>query len=114
MPPIQLSDAQLSALSAFVIALNPETKPVFNSIPAFVAEGAVVYQNNRCALCHRLNGTGGLAGPALDMVGRRHDRVWLEKHFANPQSVSPGSSMPPFKLGSRATEALCDYLLALK
>lgn len=114
MPPIQLTDAQLSALSAFIIVLTPQTQTVFSATPRYATAGAVVYQTNKCAICHRLHGVGGSVGPPLDLVGRRRDRVWLEKHFADPQSVSPGSSMPPYKLDLRTSAELCDYLLALK
>jgi ubiquinol-cytochrome c reductase cytochrome b subunit len=113
MPPIRLTNAQLSALSAFVIGLTPQSEVIFDATPAFAVEGAMVYQNNNCGACHRINGTGGNLGPALDGVGSRHDREWMDKHFADPQSVSPGSKMPPYKFDEKTMVAICNFLLAL-
>jgi cbb3-type cytochrome oxidase cytochrome c subunit len=43
----------------------------------------------------------------------RHDRAWLEKHFADPQGTSPGTIMPAYKLNATDLDALCKYLLQL-
>ena len=56
---------------------------------------------------------GATLGPALDGVGSRHDRAWLEKHFADPPGVVKGSIMPPYKLMPMDLDALCKYLLQL-
>ncbi|MDF1710812.1 MAG: cbb3-type cytochrome c oxidase subunit II [Akkermansiaceae bacterium] len=36
------------------------------------------------------------AGPDLLNVGNRRSRAWLKHHFIDPQSLSPGSSMPSY------------------
>jgi ubiquinol-cytochrome c reductase cytochrome b subunit len=114
MPPIRLTNAQLSALSAYVIGLTPKTEAIFDGTPAFAVAGATVYQNNNCGACHRLNGMGGNLGPELNGVGSRHDRDWMEKHFTDPQSVSPGSKMPPYKFDEKTMAAISNFLLELK
>ncbi len=113
MPPVTLPDAALNSLSAFVLKLTPQNEQAFMSAPDFVVQGAMVYQANKCNACHQINGIGQKLGPALDGVGLRHDRAWLEKHFADPASTSPGTIMPAYKLNAADMDALCKYLLQL-
>jgi ubiquinol-cytochrome c reductase cytochrome b subunit len=113
MPPISLPSADLNALSLFVLTLTPQNEAQLLATPAFVTQGAVVYQRNHCDACHQIHGVGATLGPALDGVGLRHDRAWLEKHFADPAGVSPGSVMPPYKLAPMDLDAICKYLLQL-
>ena len=113
MPPVTLNDAALNSLSAYVLKLTPQNEAAFLSAPDFVVQGAVVYQANKCNACHMINGVGQKLGPALDGVGLRHDRAWLEKHFADPQGTSPGTIMPAYKLNAADMDNLCKYLLQL-
>jgi cbb3-type cytochrome oxidase cytochrome c subunit len=52
-------------------------------------------------------------GPALNGVGKRHTRQWIEDHFLDPAKLSPGSMMPPFNLPQKDLDTLTSYLLAL-
>jgi len=113
MPPISLPGADLNALSLFVLALTPQNETTLLATPAFVTQGAIVYQRSHCDSCHQIGGVGAMLGPALDGVGLRHDRAWLEKHFADPTSVSKGSIMPPYKFAAADLDAICKYLLQL-
>src|SRR6202162_624402 len=113
MPPVTLPDAALNSLSAFVLKLTPQNEQAFMSAPDFVVQGAMVYQANKCNACHQISGVGQKLGPPLDGVGLRHDRAWLEKHFADPQSTSPGTIMSAYKLSAADLDALCKYLLQL-
>ena len=113
MPPVQLDDAGLNALSAFVLKLTPQNEAAFLSAPDFVAQGALIYQTNHCDACHQINGVGKKLGPPLDGIGQHRDRAWLEKHFIDPKSTSPGSIMPPYKFTSQEMDAICKYLLQL-
>ncbi len=113
MPPINLPAADLNDLSLFVLTLTSQNEATLLDTPAFVTQGAVVYQMNHCDSCHQINGVGATLGPALDGVGQRHDRAWLEKHFADPAGVTPGSIMPPYKLMPKDLDAICKYLLQL-
>ncbi|MGB6947338.1 MAG: cytochrome b N-terminal domain-containing protein [Bryobacteraceae bacterium] len=113
MPPINLPAADLNDLSLFVLTLTSQNEAMLLDTPAFVTQGAVVYQMNHCDSCHQINGVGATLGPALDGVGQRHDRAWLEKHFADPAGVTPGSIMPPYKLMPKDLDAICKYLLQL-
>src|SRR5580658_3192853 len=113
MPAINLPTADLNALSLLVLTLTPQNEAALLTTPAFVTQGAMVYNKNHCDACHQILGVGATLGPALDGVGMRHDRAWLEKHFADPAGVSPGSIMPPYKFSPPDLDAICKYLLQL-
>jgi ubiquinol-cytochrome c reductase cytochrome b subunit len=114
MPPIQLSDAQLSSLAGFLLKLNPQNAASLESAPDFAAAGAVVYQANHCGACHMVNGTGAKLGPSLNGLAKRRSRSWVEAHFVDPRKLSPGTSMPPAKLAPQEMTNLTDYLFSLE
>lgn len=113
MPSINLPTADLNLLTLFVLTLTPQNEAALLSTPALVTQGAVVYQKNHCDACHQIGGVGATLGPALDGVGARHDRAWLEKHFADPPAVVKDSIMPPYKFSPMDLDAICKYLLQL-
>jgi ubiquinol-cytochrome c reductase cytochrome b subunit len=113
MPPVQLDDAGLNALSAFVLKLTPQNEQGLLSAPDFAVQGALIYQSKHCDACHQIAGAGKKIGPPLDGVGQHRDRAWLEKHFVDPKSTSPGSMMPPYKFTPQEMDAICRYLLQL-
>jgi ubiquinol-cytochrome c reductase cytochrome b subunit len=113
MPPVDLSATDLNALSLFVLTLTPQNEQAIESAPDFATQGAMVYQSNHCNACHQVNGVGSTLAPALDGVGLRHDRAWLEKHFADPAGVTKGSIMPPYKFTPPDLDVICKYLLQL-
>jgi cbb3-type cytochrome oxidase cytochrome c subunit len=113
MPPIDLPNADLNALSLFVLTLTPQNETPVLAAPDFATQGAMVYHTNHCNACHQIRGVGSTLAPALDGVGLRHDRAWLEKHFADPAGVSKGSIMPPYRFMPMDLDAICQYLLQL-
>ncbi len=113
MPPIQLNDAQLNTLAAFLLKLNPANAKTLEAAPTFATEGAQMYQANGCGNCHMVNGVGMKIGPSLNGVSGRHSKEWVEKHFADPAALSPGSVMPPFKFAPREMEQIVAYLFSL-
>jgi len=114
MPPIQLHDAQLSSLAAFLLKLNPKNASALQNAPDFATAGALVYQANHCGACHTVNGAGTALGPPLNGLSRRRSRSWVEQHFANPRKLSPGTIMPPYKLKTADDENLTRYLFSLE
>jgi cbb3-type cytochrome oxidase cytochrome c subunit len=60
-----------------------------------------------------VNGVGANVGPALNGLSGRRDRPWVEKHFANPAAMSPGSIMPPSQFSPTDMKAIVDYLFSL-
>jgi ubiquinol-cytochrome c reductase cytochrome b subunit len=113
MPPIQLTDAQLNSLAAFLLKLNEKNATALENAPDFAVQGALIYQANHCGACHMVNGVGMKIGPPLNGLSKRESRSWVEDHFANPQKLAPGSIMPPYKLSPKDLENLTSYLFAL-
>ncbi len=113
MPAIQLSNSQMNALAAFLLKWNPKNARELEAAPAFAVEGAMVYQGQKCGICHQVNGVGQKMGPSLNGVAGRRSREWMEEHFRDPQKMSPGSPMPPYKFSSRDMDRIVSYLLEL-
>jgi len=113
MPPVQLKDAELNALSAFILKLTPDNESSIMAAPDYVVQGALVYQSNHCNSCHQIAKVGQKLGPPLDGVGQRRDRAWLEQHFRDPQGTSKGTIMPAYKFSDADMDAICKYLLQL-
>jgi len=113
MPPIQLSDAQLNSLAAFLLKLNPTNASALGNAPDFATAGALVYQANQCAGCHMVNGNGAKIGPVLNGLAQRRSRSWVQEHFADPDKLSPGSTMPPYSLSQKDMDNLTSYLFSL-
>src|SRR5262245_34736670 len=97
MPPIRLADSQLNALAAFLLQLTPKNATALQAAPESVVEGAMVYQENRCSACHLINGNGMKVGPPLNGLSKRRTRTWVERHFVEPQVMSPNTIMPPYR-----------------
>ena len=113
MPPIQLTNAQLNSLAAFLLKLNPDNATALQNAPEFATRGALVYQSNRCGMCHMVNNVGMKVGPPLNGLSKRRTRDWVESHFADPQKLSPGSFMPAYKFSPKDLNNITSYLLAL-
>jgi ubiquinol-cytochrome c reductase cytochrome b subunit len=113
MPPIRLSDPQLRALAAFLLKLNATNAAALESAPQFATDGAMIYEENKCGVCHQINGSGTKMGPALNGLAQRRSREWVEEHFVNPQKLSPGTVMPPYKFSSRDLDRVTSYLMGL-
>jgi cbb3-type cytochrome oxidase cytochrome c subunit len=113
MPAIQLSDAQLNALAAFLLTLNPNNASALANAPDFATAGALLFQANQCGGCHMVNGYGTQAGPVLNGLAQRRSRGWVETHFADPAALSPGSIMPKYSFSRKNMDNLVNYLFTL-
>ncbi|MFL6450145.1 MAG: cytochrome b N-terminal domain-containing protein [Bryobacteraceae bacterium] len=113
MPPIPLSLPELNALSAFLLKLRPETADLVDKIPPEAVKGAQIYVSSGCSSCHKVSGVGGEIGPSLNGLAARRSKDWIEKHFESPQTMSPGTVMPPFHFSPSQRDVLVGYLLAL-
>jgi cbb3-type cytochrome oxidase cytochrome c subunit len=113
MPPIQLSDVQLNTLAAFLLKLNARNAEALQSAPDFAVEGALVYQKSQCGSCHTVNAVGVKLGPPLNGLKQRRTPQWVEDHFRNPQALSPGSIMPPYRFTPTEMEKIVAYLFVL-
>jgi cbb3-type cytochrome oxidase cytochrome c subunit len=75
--------------------------------------GVSIYQKERCRRCHAIGGKGGGTGPALDTVGARRGREWLEAYLTDPTSKIPKSRMADPELTGGEIRLLVDYLMGL-
>ena len=66
-----------------------------------------------CTACHTLEGRGGTVGPALDDVGVRRDRDWIETWLRDPFAVKPDSLMPKLPLSAADVTELGAFLSRL-
>ncbi len=114
MPAIRLTDSQLNALAAFLLKLTPKNAEALQSAPDFAVEGALVYQKNTCGGCHQVNGNGMKVGPPLNGLEKRRTKTWVERHFAEPDVMSPGTMMPEYKFSPTEMEQLTAYLFSLE
>ena len=113
MPPIHLSDAQLSALAAFLLTLTPSNAEDLESAPDKVLEGAMIYQQHQCGRCHIVNGVGVQLGPALNGVADRRTKQWIEIQIRSPKRHSSETMMPAYNLGPSEMDGLVIYLTSI-
>ncbi len=113
MPSVHLPTSQLNSLAAFLLKLKPSDVDELNAAPETVVNGAMVYQKNQCGICHQVNNSGKQLGPPLNGLAERRKREWVEQHFAEPQKMSPGSTMPPYRFSPADLDSVTTYLLAL-
>ena len=79
-----------------------------------LAEGRRLFETQGCRGCHKLNSMGGSIGPDLTGEGASHrSPQWLERHFLDPNAVSPHSPMPNFHFTREQARALTFYMLSL-
>lgn len=129
MPNQKLSDDEIKKLIAFfkwVDAIDtnewppkPITVAKVTGVPleetAQILRGKNVYNQNRCDLCHRIGGQGGVIGPDLSRVGTKRDTQWLSKLIKNPKSINPTTQMPAYpQLSEDEVQALVSFLTGLK
>ena len=84
---------------------------------AGAAEGAKVFEDNKCIACHSVNGRAGkLAkkGGPLDGVGAKRDAAWLKKYLQAPTSMIPDAQMEKCDVTGADLDALVAYLGSLK
>ena len=116
MPPIKVSEADLEALTLYVMSFTGEQLSAYyvsmKTIPGPQA-GERLFQEKGCIGCHSIGGKGGTIGPALDQVAKRRSPEWIVEHFRNPQAVSPGSVMPKFDFTESQIRALTTFLVSL-
>ncbi len=91
---------------------SPLTNPIIEKDP-IVFKGQRLYTSLNCAYCHKIGGKGGIVGPELDKVASEETEEWLDKHFRDPQLVSPGSAMPKLNLLEDEILAMVAYIKSL-
>ncbi|MCO5143593.1 MAG: c-type cytochrome [Oligoflexia bacterium] len=126
----QLSDQEISDLTAFLkwvgtMDLNgfpPKPDLVKIASPSASSGGQSIVKssdrpnvfNQMCVACHALRGEGGAVGPALDGIGSKFERSYLEKWLKDPLAIKPDSKMPKLPLSQEEINELAAFLSTLK
>jgi ubiquinol-cytochrome c reductase cytochrome b subunit len=113
MPTVNLTDAQIADLMALMQKLTPDNADVIDTAPQFAVEGAALFEKNRCAVCHAVNGAGGKIGPALNGLSAHRTEAWVQDHFRDPKKMSPGTSMPAYPFTQADMQNMVSYLFTL-
>ncbi|MEK7388337.1 MAG: c-type cytochrome [Elusimicrobiota bacterium] len=92
---------------------SPMTNPAENVDPNIIA-GRRLYEHMNCMYCHSIRDKGGTIGPALDKDAAAKTQAWLIRHFQDPQSVTPGSTMPKLSLLDDEAASLAAYIQSLQ
>jgi sulfur oxidation c-type cytochrome SoxX len=93
-------------------AKAPLLNPVVEK-DAAVETGRRLYSELNCAYCHKIGAKGGAVGPRLDTLAPHESVDWLERHFRDPKSVTPGSQMPQMNLLDDEVKSLAAYMKSL-
>ena len=137
MPPIELNDVEMNAVTAFLqdlAGLEP-TVPLPSADDAPVAgepaadggepaplltSGEAIVDEYGCASCHDLGGSGADIGPSLNGIGKRMTRAEVVESIIDPNAVIAegyDADFMPADFGEslRGSEllVLTDYLMAL-
>lgn len=112
-PQVQLKDGQWKSLAVFQTKLTDPMRDALTTTPDYAAAGAAVYQSNNCFVCHQINGVGMKTGPPLSRVAMHREKQWVIDHFNDPQKMSPGTVMPPYKFSAQDMENITHYVMML-
>jgi ubiquinol-cytochrome c reductase cytochrome b subunit len=110
---VQLKDSQWKAVALMQAKLDDNEREAIESAPEWAVSGAAVYQAQNCAVCHQVNGVGMKTGPPLNRLAARREKQWVVDHFNDPEKLSPGTSMPPYKLNAQDMENLTRYVMMI-
>lgn len=108
-----LTEAQVQMLVTFVTKRSDKAVDAWMHAPQSAVDGALIYQANECASCHKLNGVGDDLGPRINGIGERRERAWIEQHFADPPKFAPDSIMPAFTFPPGDLKRITDYISAI-
>ena len=109
----------------FALWVQRQRLPAASVIDSVASRGREVFLTGQCAMCHSITGTsaGSRAGPDLTHVASRrtiaagtlpNTRGALAGWIVDPQSIKPGTRMPPNQLKPQDLDALLTYLQSLK
>lgn len=83
--------------------------------------GLALYRDKGCAACHSINLIGGRLGPALDGIGAKRSRKFIENRISLGAIVSYGDkeykpsayNMPALNLSQKEVRQISEFLLTL-
>jgi cytochrome c oxidase subunit 2 len=104
---------------------SAQLQPAAEPRDAMAIHGKQVFLQSSCAMCHAIQGTDAQAvnGPDLTHIASRHALAAgtlknnpdnLSRWITDPQSIKPGTNMPPTALSKAELQAVVAYLEGLK
>jgi mono/diheme cytochrome c family protein len=105
----------LALSGALSARAGEQAKPAQKSaVKGNASNGKDVFTAQKCVLCHKIDGSGGVFGPDLTAVGTRRNAAWLYEYLPKPQAAKPENKMPPVAVKGQDLDDLVAYLLSLK
>lgn len=112
-------------LEQYRLWVAQQKQPAETPTDTLAQRGGEIFMTGQCAMCHNINGTsaGSGAGPDLTHLASRrtiaagtlpNTRGNLAGWIVDPQTIKPGTHMPPNMLTPKDLEALLAYLQGLK
>jgi mono/diheme cytochrome c family protein len=76
-------------------------------------DGQKIFQQ-KCKMCHKVNGAGGKLGPDLTQISTRRDENYIREKLKEPTKSKSDSVMPVFDPSPAEVDAVVVYLKTLK
>lgn len=95
----------LAFLGQSYLIYNDHTGSTLGKLSPAAREGKKLWQNRNCQACHQMFGLGGVLGPDLTNVARRHSPQSLRAYLA----AGP-LQMPAFKISAEEAAHLYQFL----
>ena len=123
MPKFNLSDADISTLTDYIMTVYQSPKvdrdsmPLTGYPPGQVALGKQLYYSKYgCQACHIIDTKQdkGYIGPTLTHVGSRLTAAWIYGWMKDPSALRAGSQEPKRDMSDEDARALTAYLMSLK
>jgi cytochrome c2 len=81
------------------------------TVAGCAANGEALFHEEGCIQCHRFRGEGGMMGPDLTAVTKRHSDDFIFNYIHNPRASNPHARMPAFsQLSKRKRLAIIAFL----
>jgi len=123
MPRFNLSDAEITELTDYIMTVYQTPAFDRNSMPASGYPSAQVEQGRQlfyskyaCQSCHIIDTKAdkGYIGPTLTQVGSRLNAAWIFHWLKDPQAMRPGTIEPNRNMNDEDARALTAFLMTLK
>lgn len=106
------SFAPLTGNQDVITEVVPEVKTQGTIDEALAEQGKLLFKNNNCGACHRLDEFTGGGGPSLTTTFKTRDRQWIEAFLPDPSKIKKGSTMPGYPdLKPDELKAMAEYLV---
>jgi nitric oxide reductase subunit C len=81
---------------------------------AALSPGAALVASEGCLACHAMGDQGERRGPRLEWIATRRDAAYVARYLASPESLTPGSMMPPYdKLAESQRRSIAEFVISL-